>query len=311
MGSLLGFSLGVIAVAALLSAWAHYAQENRALSVAIYGVFGIFSLFLILAGVGSFAVVDEPDRALVGWSLIAIGLALGLPLLRPVRRLLAAVTPLDPASMPDMVGLSILLGVVAAVTVLPYLESGGSAVAPVGISEFVVQAATFVVIAFMAVGTLMTRDLRSAFARLGLSGLNLRQLGAALGAVLVLFVISAVAGALTQYFQPELEREIGERMAGMLQPVTSVSDMLIVAISAGVGEEILFRGAVQPRYGIVLTSLAFAIVHTQYGVSFVTVAVFLIGIVFGIQRKRANTTSAIVTHTVWDFLALLAARAGS
>lgn len=306
-GTLIGFALGVSAVGAFLSAWAHFAQRNRALAVAIYVVFGGFSLLLIGIGLLVFmapTTTTTQNPTALGWSIVAIGLALGLPLLPPFRLLLAKVTPLDPQSKPDMMGLSILAAVVVATAAVPYFGNGTSPVQPVATAELVVQDVTFVLLAFLAVGALMTRDLRSSVARLGLRWPTPRQVGIALGCVAIVFVLSSMAGVLTHYLQPGLEREIEQRMQGLLQPVTNWGDAVLLGLSTGIGEETLFRGAVQPRYGIVLTSLAFAVVHTQYGFSFVTLAVFGIGIVLGLERQRMNTTTSIVTHAVWNIIAL-------
>ena len=68
------------------------------------------------------------------------------------------------------------------------------------------------------------------------------------------------------------------------------------------GEEILFRGALQPVFGIVFTSLLFAVVHVQYGLTPITLAVFLLGLILGILRKRTNTTVTILVHFGYNFI---------
>jgi len=40
--------------------------------------------------------------------------------------------------------------------------------------------------------------------------------------------------------------------------------MLLLGLSAGIGEEITLRGALQPKLGLALTSLLFAALHVQY-----------------------------------------------
>ncbi|MCA1669099.1 MAG: hypothetical protein LC793_17230 [Thermomicrobia bacterium] len=58
----------------------------------------------------------------------------------------------------------------------------------------------------------------------------------------------------------------------------------------------LFRGAIQPRYGIFLAALAFAALHTQYGFPLAPLTVFAVGLVLGITRRYTNTTAAILSH---------------
>ena len=75
--------------------------------------------------------------------------------------------------------------------------------------------------------------------------------------------------------------------------------------AAGIGEEILFRGAAQPRLGLPLTALLFAAVHTQYTVSPALVHIFVTGLLLGVVRRRANTTTAIAVHASYNFLLAL------
>src|SRR3712207_7585562 len=51
---------------------------------------------------------------------------------------------------------------------------------------------------------------------------------------------------------------------------------LFRSVGAGLGEETLFRGAVQPVLGILPTSILFASMHVQYGPSLLLGYVFLL-----------------------------------
>ena len=96
------------------------------------------------------------------------------------------------------------------------------------------------------------------------------------------------------------------------QDVESLSELLMgplfatpfgivsIGLAAAVGEEPIFRGALQPRFGLVLSSLLFALVHSQYGISLATVIVLALGLVLGIIRQRTNTTTSIITHAVYN-----------
>ena len=61
-----------------------------------------------------------------------------------------------------------------------------------------------------------------------------------------------------------------------------VGEWLVLAAAAGLSEELLFRGALQPIFGIVPTSLIFAVSHVQYGLSPATLTVFLLSVILGI-----------------------------
>jgi membrane protease YdiL (CAAX protease family) len=77
---------------------------------------------------------------------------------------------------------------------------------------------------------------------------------------------------------------------------------LTIGLSAGIGEEILFRGAAQPRLGLVFTSLLFGVMHTQYTVSLALFQVFLVGLLLGLTRRHTNTTTAIGVHATFNFV---------
>ncbi len=79
----------------------------------------------------------------------------------------------------------------------------------------------------------------------------------------------------------------------------------IFAVMAGIGEETLFRGALQPRFGIVVTAALFAFVHVQYGVTPILGMVFVHGLAYGLIRRHLNTTTAVLAHAYYDLGAYL------
>lgn len=79
----------------------------------------------------------------------------------------------------------------------------------------------------------------------------------------------------------------------------------IVALTAGIGEELVFRGVLQPRFGILLPSLMFASIHAfQYNFDAV-IQVLVLGLIFGVVRYLANTTTSALVHAAYDFLLLI------
>jgi len=79
----------------------------------------------------------------------------------------------------------------------------------------------------------------------------------------------------------------------------------IAAVVAGFGEELVFRGVLQPRLGILLPALMFTAVHAlQYNFD-ALLQVFFLGIVFGVIRRRTNTTTSAIIHGGYDFVLLL------
>jgi membrane protease YdiL (CAAX protease family) len=70
-----------------------------------------------------------------------------------------------------------------------------------------------------------------------------------------------------------------------------------------VAEEIVFRGALQPRFGLIATAFLFAAVHTQYGITFASLEVFVLGLGLGWLRAASKSTlPGIVTHAGYDLI---------
>jgi len=79
---------------------------------------------------------------------------------------------------------------------------------------------------------------------------------------------------------------------------------IALGLFSGIGEEILYRGALQPAFGIVVTSLVFALHHSQY-VNPGLLVIFVIGLLLGLVRKYFGTTSAILVHALYNTVLLL------
>ena len=76
---------------------------------------------------------------------------------------------------------------------------------------------------------------------------------------------------------------------------------LMVSLSAGFVEEIFFRGFLQPRVGLMVSSVMFALSHFSYGLPFMIVGVFTISLVIGRSFERSgDLLPCIVAHGVFD-----------
>ena len=85
--------------------------------------------------------------------------------------------------------------------------------------------------------------------------------------------------------------------------------IVLIALTAGIGEEIFFRGLLQPRVGIVATSVLFGVVHAGYGVWIQVVAPFAMAFVFSFLTVRFRSLlPAITAHVAFDFVALSLAK---
>jgi uncharacterized protein len=107
-------------------------------------------------------------------------------------------------------------------------------------------------------------------------------------------------------------REQVEWLVGEMFPMANPGQLALVAVLAGVGEELLFRGVIQtklidwtnPLAGLVIGSLLFGAAHALSKLYFVLAT--LIGLCFGWMVLHYNDLVApMVAHSVYDFVALL------
>lgn len=297
-------ALAVVGIVAFFSLWVHRAEGNRALTMGLYIVFGAFGFFVFLYGLGSAYRSYLEDEPIAGSSYLAIALGViaGIGLIPPLRSLASRIVPFDPRSKPDMVGF-IILSQIAVLSIASLAAEDGE-FEPLSYSYLVIQGAAFVAIAFLLVGTWIYRSPRSAMERLGLVRPTQAQVWIGIGLVLVLFAVSIASSLLVSQFQPEISDEITENLGRMTEEVESRPGALLLGVTSGTGEETLVRGAIQPRYGVVFTSVLFAVLHAQYGLSFVTAGVFVTGVIFGLERKYLNTTCCIITHSLYNTTAV-------
>jgi membrane protease YdiL (CAAX protease family) len=107
-------------------------------------------------------------------------------------------------------------------------------------------------------------------------------------------------------------RQLTDQVLRPMFAACSVSDLAAIALLAGVGEEMLFRGVLQatfgqrlgPWIGISLASLVFGVCHliTPTYAVMVTLMGFYLG---GVWLLSDNLLTVIVAHAVYDFLALV------
>ncbi len=249
--------------------------------------------------------------------LPALGLSLWLPavgglllLWLPVRRLLARVMPIDPTNAVHAVALScvmlvlINLGFTLAIgldTLADILSLAPADQRRVSLSTLWMQTLGFIVLAFVGVGWPLRRSWAATLARLGLGRLRMRQAvigaGLALALVAALIPLDYLSGMLNLAVDEEVRR-LNELLIGPL--MESIPGILTLGLAAALGEEILVRGALQPRFGLFWTAVIFALLHSNYGLSLSTGVVFVLGLVLGWVRRRYNTGAAIILHAVYN-----------
>lgn len=80
-----------------------------------------------------------------------------------------------------------------------------------------------------------------------------------------------------------------------------------LALSAGVCEEIFFRGLLQKRLGVWGQAIVFGLFHLSYGTPLQVIVPALLGLFFGyLVRRGASLWVPITAHFVYDFTQLSA-----
>jgi membrane protease YdiL (CAAX protease family) len=90
--------------------------------------------------------------------------------------------------------------------------------------------------------------------------------------------------------------------------------LFLTAFTAGVTEELIFRGYIQPRLellfknswvAIIISSLLFGLLHYRYGTWFNVLGPFMMGLVFAFYYSRyRNIKLLILFHFLWDIMAI-------
>ena len=180
-------------------------------------------------------------------------------------------------------------------------------------ADLVVGGLPFAIIGITAVGPGVRRDLRGVLERLG--ALPLRPAGWLLGVAVGLLLVplgDPIVTLLTTHLTPADCQVQQQQVAQSLQGVDRTAlEQFGIALSAGVSEELLFRGALQPRIGVLLSSVLWATFHLQYtchGLPSVSnLYILLLGLVFGGLRKWSGLLAAIAAHVAYDAAILLGA----
>lgn len=293
------------------------ASQNNSAARIFEFVLTLLNIPLLLAGILFLFIPPETTSffiergipvinfAAAGWVLIFMALWGILATIQPIRKWLGRLIPIDPTSPIHTLSL-VLAGFLIGNTLFALSQNVLSELVEteltVTIVDIILQQFAFVIVAFTGVGLLTRRNFAQIRQRLGLVRPSLEQLLWGLAIIVLLIGIQWAIGIIWILIDPEEAAALSEISEVLLGNVDTVGEWFVLAFASGVGEEILFRGALQPVFGIVATALLFAIVHVQYGLTPVTAAVFIIGLILGVLRKRTNTTTTIFVHFSYNFL---------
>ncbi len=173
-----------------------------------------------------------------------------------------------------------------------------------------VQNTAFTLIAMVGVGWGVRRSWPEVRTRLGLRAPRWRDLWIGFGMGLLMLITTALLGAVLILFFGEDLAASSAFNQQILEKLPGIAGILMMGALSGIGEEMLYRGALQPVLGLTLTSALFALSHIQY-LSPSIVIIFVLGLMLGYARNKWGLSTAIWMHAVYNslvgLLALLAA----
>jgi CAAX protease family protein len=266
-------------------------------AVVLVGASGLYHLLLALVG-------QEP--ALPPAILVAAAAAAAPVLYTPVRRRLARVLPLDPDSAVTLLALVAVILIVG--VQLNYQVSHDALAAVGGFAQLqpidvVAQEIPILLLALLGVGLFTRRSIPAVLERLGIVRPALWQVFAALAVAGLFVALAQGADYLQTRFDPALANRLHQATSHYYAGITGLFGIAAIALAPGLAEESFFRGALQPRLGVLVSALAFAAIHSQYALTIDILLVFTLGCALGLVRRQLNTTAAIVSHATYNALA--------
>lgn len=236
-----------------------------------------------------------------------------------IRRFLPENASYDPASPMHTTAWVLMLSMIC-IVVGDFVVGGGIAglaesiqMRGVDLGDVLFEDVLWVFAATLGVGLFLRRAPQNALARLGLRLPTREDInwGIAIGIVLFGLIIAASL-VWTQFVSPEELQQQTAASDQLAQAFNSLPKALLLSAIVAIGEEVFFRGALQPVMGIWVTSIFFAALHTQYTFTPATVIIFVTSLALGWLRQRQSTTAAIIGHFVYNFIQLaLAVLVGS
>lgn len=228
LSSLFAFII-ILGVGFGLSYWAFRAEKDNSARVGIYLVFGFPGVLLTIAGLALSVYGIE-----AGPVVLASGIGLTLPLVPSFRVWLSSVTPIDPKSQIDLVGLCLILGLIgflATSIVNASPSSDGSS--GVSVSYLLIQVLAEIGLALAAVGWWFRRTIEQAIHRLGLVRPTGKMIAIALGCTVLAFVINGLASYMTEWLQPHVYHEVQKATQDISANVQNPIGAVILGLSAG------------------------------------------------------------------------------
>jgi hypothetical protein len=177
--------------------------------------------------------------------------------------------------------------------------------AGVSLVEAVFNQVLWVLAALLGIGLLFRRSPAAAARRLRLRWPTVQDIVVGVGAGLGMYVGILIFAAIWSLFvSPESLAEQTSAARAVTQSFDTLASAFVLAAAVAVGEEVFFRGAIQPVFGILPSTVFFALLHTQYTLTPASIGIFGVALVLAFIGRRVSVTSAIIAHFIYNFVQL-------
>lgn len=158
-----------------------------------------------------------------------------------------------------------------------------------------------VFVSVCGVGILVARKPKEVAARLAWAKPTWVQVGIGVGLIVFAFTYDYVWSLFTHQMPGDLGGKLSNYNAGTFTAGggfgSSIILALAVALCAGIGEETLIRGALQPAFGILPAAILHGLLHGQFShAPLLMVQVAGWSTCMGIVKRYTNTTTTIIGH---------------
>jgi membrane protease YdiL (CAAX protease family) len=222
-----------------------------------------------------------------------------------VRERIAHLVPVDPENPVHALALAlavILLGSQLTSIAFTNVLATEQAQPALTVGDLVIQELPFLILALFGVGIFARRSFADALQRLGLVIPTWWQPVVAVAAAGVFFAFGQQMDVWNHSVVPQVARQVDVTNQHLFGALNGPFAIAALALAPGICEELLFRGALQPRIGLLATALLFTSLHTQYGLSLDALSVFVIALGLGAIRKYTNTTTSCLCHVSYNLV---------
>ena len=278
-------------------------------TLALGGLLAIGAVMFGVLGIGGMLLGAKLDQAqfALGAAWIVSGVAAAGFLLPAIRKDVSAWLPIDPANPVHTLALMfavILFGTNLSAFAFTDVLGAIAAQPPQQLLDVFYGELPLLVIAVTGVGIWIRRSGRESLARLGVVVPAWWHLVLAIAvAGVFLALLTGISSANHVLLPGTAERvdSVNNHVFGEIARA-GLLGATVISLLPGICEDVLFRGAVQPKLGLLPTALLFTSIHQQYGISLDLAGIFVVAIALGLVRKYTNTTTSVITHAAYNFI---------